>query len=82
MEFQILHCIKRPNKEFKINGLQIKVLKSINFKINGFQIKQIEWLYKIFIVILVFQIEVSEGILVIFIFQGSFGHFLGSRVFQ
>ena len=56
---------------FKINGFQIKVFKSINFKTNGFQIKQIEWLYKIFIVILVLQIEVSGGILVIFIFQES-----------
>ena len=61
---------KRPNKEFKINGFQIKVLKSINFKINEFQIKQIEWLYNIFNVILVLQIEVSGGILVILDFKG------------
>ena len=53
-----------------------RLFKSINFKINGFQIKQIEWLYKIFIVILVLQIEVLGGILVNFRFQGSFGHFL------
>ena len=38
--------------------LKSKIFKSINFKINGFQIKQIEWLYKILIVILVLQIEV------------------------
>ena len=36
-----------------------------------------KWLYKNFIAILALQIEVSGGILVIFIFQGSFGHFLG-----
>ena len=59
--------------------LKSKIFKSINFKINGFQIKQIEWLYKILIVILVLQIEVLWGILVIFRFQGSFGHFLGFK---
>ena len=56
-----------------------RLFKSINFKINGFQIKHIEWLYKIFIVILVLQIEVLGGILVIFRFQESFGHFLGFK---
>ena len=68
---------KTKTRNLKINEFQIKVFKSINFKINGFKIKQIEWLYKIFIAILALQIEVSGGILVIFIFQGSFGHFLG-----
>ena len=56
-----------------------RFFKSINFKINGFQIKQTKWLYKIFIVILVLQIEVLGGILVIFRFQGTFGHFLGFK---
>ena len=56
-----------------------RIFKSINFKINMFQIKQIEWLYKIFIVILILQIEILGGILVIFRFQGSFSHFLGFK---
>ena len=58
-----------------------KLFKSINFKINRFQIKQIEWLYNIFIVILVLQIEVLGGILVNFRFYGNFSHFFVLRVF-
>ena len=64
---------------FKINGFQIKVFKSINFKTNGFQIKQIEWLYKIFIVILVLQIEVSGGHFGHFHISRILNHFLGFR---
>ena len=55
-----------------------KILK-VPPRLLGWGGKQVEWLYKIFIVILVLQIKVSRSFLSFFWFQWHHGYFLGSK---